>query len=507
MTSPFLQLRDINKSFSGVQVLKDVTLTVQKPGTILGLVGENGAGKSTLMNILGGVLPRDSGEIVLGGESYEPRSPKDAERAGIALIHQELNLFLNMTITENLYLGGAPGSRLGVLSYRTMNASAKEQLLRVGIDLSATTRVEKLPMGVRQMVEIAKALSKQARVVIFDEPTTSLSNREKRHLFSIIRGLSENGIAMIYISHTLDDVIEICDEVAVLRDGVVVDQSAKPDMPKERMINLMVGRKLEQLYPYVEKSPAEELLRVESLGGPSGFSDVNFTLHRGEIVGLFGLMGAGRSEVVNALYGVDPVNQGSVFYKGQEVHALTPDQWIERGVAYITENRREEGLLMSKSVRDNLVLANLRAMKGRLGALDKKVEEEQSAASIERLRIRTFDKTKQTAAMLSGGNQQKVVIGKWLLTQPEVFLMDEPTRGVDVGAKFEIYNHINTLALEGSAVLFVSSEMEELIGVCDRILVMCNGSISGELARPDFDQESLLALAIRSISHEHFVAD
>ena len=507
MSVAYLQLRDINKSFTGVQVLNDVTLTVPEPGTVLGLVGENGAGKSTLMNILGGVLPRDSGEIVFDGSSYEPKSPKDAERVGIALIHQELNLFLNMTIAENLYLGGAPGSRLGVLSYRTMNAKAKEELARVGIDLSATTKVERLPMGVRQMVEIAKALSKNARVVVFDEPTTSLANREKRHLFTIIRDLAERGIGMIYISHTLDDVLEICDEVAVLRDGVVMDQSPIVDMPKERMISLMVGRKLDQLYPYVKKSAAEELFRAEAISGPSGFANVSFSLHRGEIVGLFGLMGAGRSELGSGIYGVDAVTEGMIDCKGKEGYSLCRDPWLGKGVAYITENRREEGLLMPKSVRDNLVLATLRDLKGTFGALDKKQEDELSSSSIDRLRIRTFDKNKQTAAMLSGGNQQKVVIGKWLLTQPEVFLMDEPTRGVDVGAKFEIYNHINTLAKEGSAVLFISSEMEELIGVCDRIMVMCNGSLTGELERSEFDQERLLALAIRRISHEHFVAE
>lgn len=503
MNEPILELKEINKSFSGVRVLKNVDITLRKQGQILGLVGENGAGKSTLMNILAGVLPRDSGEIVLNGGEYNPKHAKDADEAGIALIHQELNLFLNMTIAENIYMTGAPGSTAGILSYRTMNREAKKVLDHLGLKLNPMTVAEDLSMGMRQMVEISKALAREVKIVVFDEPTTSLSNKEKEHLFRIIRELSKKGISMIYISHTLDDVIELCDEVAVLRDGEVMGQAPIEEMPKEKMISLMVGRKLDQLFPYIEKNPGATMLRVENICQEKTLENISFSVRSGEIVGMFGLMGAGRSELARAIYGVDPIDSGQIYLKDRQVKNPSPEWWIANGMAFITENRREEGLLMSKSVRENLVLAGLRDMRLTLGAMDTKREDRDSDDVIERLDIRTYDKSKQLARMLSGGNQQKVVIGKWLLTEPQIFLVDEPTRGVDVGAKFEIYNHLNHLAVEGSAILFISSEMEELIGVCDRILVMCAGKLTGELERDEFNQEDLLKFAIRSISHEH----
>jgi len=496
MDAPLLALVRLNKSFSGVRVLKDVNLTVRRPGSILGLVGENGAGKSTMMNILGGVLHRDSGEMLLEGAPYNPRGPLDAEKAGIAFIHQELNLFPNMTIAENLFLNAAPRSRLGLLSYGAMNRKAREALRRVGIDLHPATRVEGLSMGLRQMIEIAKALRRKARLVVFDEPTTSLSTNEKNHLFSIIRELSSKGISTIYISHTLDDVLGLCEEIAVIRDGSIIGQAPLAEMTKERMISMMVGRKLDQLFPYVEKRRGNCLLRVEGMSRARILRDVGFSLRSGEIVGLFGLMGAGRSELARAVYGIDPVDAGRIYFRERLVKRPAPEWWIENGMAYITENRREEGLLMPKSVRENLVLANLRRMALALGAVDTRREDRDSDLAIEQLRIKTTDKARQQARKLSGGNQQKVVIGKWLLTNPQVFIVDEPTRGVDVGAKFEIYSHLNALAQKGSAILFISSEMEELIGVCDRILVMSQGELTGELERSAFSQEELLKYAL-----------
>lgn len=507
MSESVLELRNINKSFSSVQVLENINLTIKKKGTILGLVGENGAGKSTMMNILGGVLPRDSGEIFIEGKTYNPKNAKDADALGIALIHQELNLFLNMTIAENLYLNAAPGTNAGILSYRTMNREAKSSLERLGLNLNPTTLIEDLSMGMRQMVEIAKALIRNARIIVFDEPTTSLSNKEKQHLFSMIRDFSSKEISMIYISHTLDDVIELCDEVVVIRDGKVIDQLPIEETYKAKMISMMVGRKLDHLFPYVEKNPGEEALRVEQFTQGNTLRDISFSVRKGEIVGMFGLMGAGRSELARAIYGLDPIDSGAVYLYGEKVRNPHPEWWIEHGMAYITENRREEGLLMPKMVMTNLVLANLRNMKRRFGAMDTRAENMESDSVIERLNIKTYDKKKQEARMLSGGNQQKVVIGKWLVTKPEVFIVDEPTRGVDVGAKFEIYSHLNSLASEGSAIFFISSEMEELIGVCDRILVMCMGEITGEIQRDDFSQEGLLQLAIRSINNDHAKAE
>ena len=312
---------------------------------------------------------------------------------------------------------------------------------------------------------------------------------------------------MIYISHALDEVLALCGEVAVIRDGSIMAQTPIAEMTKSRMISLMVGRKLDQLFPFIEKEPGDSVLEVKGLHQGRTLKDISFTLRRGEIVGLFGLMGAGRSELARAIYGVDPVDAGELFFKGRPVRRPSPEWWIENGMAYITENRREEGLLMPKTVKENIVLASLRHLRKAFGAVDRKTEERDASSVIEQLAIKTFDKSKQTAQTLSGGNQQKVVIGKWLMTRPQVFIVDEPTRGVDVGAKFEIYNHLNEMARDGCAILFISSEMEELIGVCDRIMVMSSGAITGELARESFTQEELLTLAIRSITHEHFATD
>jgi ribose transport system ATP-binding protein len=355
-------------------------------------------------------------------------------------------------------------------------------------------------MGMRQMVEIAKALSKDAKIVIFDEPTTSLSSQEKENLFRIIRELSEDGISMIYISHVLDDVLLLCNEIVVIRDGEVIGkQMPKSEVSKEKIISMMVGREMGQLYPYVPKEIGEEILSVENINQDKTLKNITFSIRSGEIVGLFGLMGAGRSELVRAIYGLDPIDSGSIKFMNKPVHSLNPRQWIQNGMAFITENRHEEGLLMKKSVKENLVMANLERMRLRFGYLDRKKEEVDSTNVISRLNIKTYDKDHQIVRFLSGGNQQKVVIGKWLLTTPKVFIIDEPTRGVDVGAKFEIYNHINSLVKEGSAVLFVSSEMEELMGVCDRILTMHLGRITGEVERKDFSQETLIRLAMGGV--------
>lgn len=499
MDKVILQLININKSFATVKVLKDIDLELKK-GQILGLVGENGAGKSTLMNILGGIYPMTSGEMYLNGVRYSPSNPKDATNSGIAFIHQELNLFTNLTVAENIFIDEIKFNKFGYISYQKLNQEASLILKRLGLDISPGIVVENLPMGMRQMVEIAKALSKDAKIVIFDEPTTSLSSQEKKNLFRIIRELSEDGISMIYISHVLDDVLLLCNEIVVIRDGEVIGkQMPKSEVSKEKIISMMVGREMGQLYPYVPKEIGEEILSVENINQGKTLKNITFSIRSGEIVGLFGLMGAGRSELVRAIYGLDPIDSGSIKFMNKPVHSLNPRQWIQNGMAFITENRHEEGLLMKKSVKENLVMANLERMRLRFGYLDRKKEEVDSTNVISRLNIKTYDKDHQIVRFLSGGNQQKVVIGKWLLTTPKVFIIDEPTRGVDVGAKFEIYNHINSLVKEGSAVLFVSSEMEELMGVCDRILTMHLGRITGEVERKDFSQETLIRLAMGGV--------
>ena len=500
MSEIVLQLKKVNKSFSSVKVLKDIDLTLKK-GQILGLVGENGAGKSTMMNILGGVYQMTSGEMELYGQLYTPHNPKDATRAGIAFIHQELNLFTNLTVAENMFIDEIKQNKVGYISYKQLRKDTKAILKRLGVDIDPNIIVDDMTMGMRQMVEIAKALSKDAKIVIFDEPTTSLSTNEKTALFRIMRELSANGISMIYISHALEDVLALCDEIIVIRDGEIIgEQSAKADMPKEKIIRMMVGREMAQLYPYVERKIGPVVLNVKNINQGRTLKDISFSLRAGEIVGMFGLMGAGRSELARAIYGLDPVDIGSIEFSGEEVPRLNPQIWIKKGMAFITENRRDEGLLLSKTVRENLVLANLRCMKMKFNCVDRKKEDVDSGELVSRLKIKTFDKSKQMVCLLSGGNQQKVVIGKWLLTSPKVLLLDEPTRGVDVGAKYEIYTHINSLASEGSAVLFISSEMEELMGVCDRILIMHQGQISGALTRDEFTQEGLIKLAIGDVS-------
>ena len=383
-----------------------------------------------------------------------------------------------------------------------MTREASRVLTRVGIRLKPSTLMDELSMGQQQLVEIAKALAKKTRIMVFDEPTTSLSTAEKKHLFSIIRELSAAGISIIYISHNLDDVLDLCGEVAVIRDGNVMCQSPISEMTKSRMISLMVGRKLDQLFPFVEKRLGETVVEAKEIRQGRTLRDISFSLRRGEIAGLFGLMGAGRSELARAIYGLDPIEAGEMSFKGLPVKRPSPEWWIANGMAYITENRREEGLLLSKTVKENLVLASLRHLAELFGAVDTKAEEREATSAIEQLSIKTFDKSRQTVQTLSGGNQQKVVIGKWLLTEPEVLIADEPTRGVDVGAKQEIYNHINEMARNGCAVLFISSEMEELIGVCDRIMVMCDGAVTGEVSRDAFSQDAILALAIRGATEE-----
>ncbi len=495
MREALLTLEGIEKSFSGVKVLDNVSLELGR-GAVLGLVGENGAGKSTLMNILGGVLPHDAGRMTMEGKDFTPANPMDALRHGIVFIHQELNLFTNLSVAENIFIDGYPRSGVGSISYRKMYQDARRVLEMLGEPINPRALAGDLPMGARQMVEITKALKQDARVIIFDEPTTSLSTKEKERLFSIIQELSQKGVSIIYISHMLDDVFRLCGEIAVLRDGKLMAQAPAAGLTKADVIKSMVGRELSLLFPYVEKRPGAEILRVENLCQGKTLQDVSLSLREGEIVGLFGLMGAGRSELVKAMFGVDGYESGSLVFRGQKVPITAPSRWIRDGVALITENRREEGLLMPKPVKDNLVLAHLPRIKGPLNSVNARREASASDWAIDKLRIRTHDKNRQQAVQLSGGNQQKTVIGKWLLTNPRVFLLDEPTRGIDVGAKQELYSHINDLALAGSAVLFVSSEMEELMGVCDRILVMCRGRISGELPRERYNQEVILKLAI-----------
>ena len=493
-TAPILSLEHVSKSFFGVKAVDDVSLSLKR-GQLLGLVGENGAGKSTLMNMLGGVLPVDEGEIKLNGVPYVPKTPRDASQAGIAFIHQELNLFTNLTLAENLFVNGYP-RRFGLLDRRGMGARAKEALAQVGLDTPPSTRLEDLSPGERQLVEIAKALIAEATIIIFDEPTTSLTERETERLFGILQDLKKSGTSVIYISHILGDVLRLADEIAVLRDGRLIEQNARAAFTPARMISLMVGRDLNALYPPRSHEVKEEvLLEVNGLSQPGIVYDITFKLHRGEVLGLYGLMGSGRSELARILFGLDSFESGDIKLSGVATQQLNPRAAIHKGLAFVTEDRRAEGLMMPASVADNLSLVTVAEYAGPLGLLDGKKMRRRVKEIGSTLHIKTQADFKQPVKTLSGGNQQKTVIGKWVASRPSVFILDEPTRGVDVGAKFEVYGIVQDLAAEGAGVLFISSELEELIGVCDALLVMRNGEIVRRFDPEQFDREHILAAA------------
>lgn len=496
--APLLRISGLTKSFYGVKAVDEVSFDIRK-GCLLGVVGENGAGKSTLMNMLGGVVVPDAGEMKVENQSYAPRRPRDAKQAGIAFIHQELNLFTNLSVAENLFIDGYP--RLGglpLIHRGALRKRAQRALEAVALDVSPTARVETLTPGERQLVEIAKAVNAEARLIIFDEPTTSLTNRETECLFDLLQKLRAEGTAIIYISHILADVLRLADEIMVLRDGAMIERGAAAAFDTRRMISLMVGRDIEQLYPARSPSTqAEPVLEVEGLTQPGTVHDVTLRLHRGEILGVFGLMGSGRSELARILFGLDPYRGGRIKLGGRLVGRLTPLEAIARGVAFVTENRREEGLMMNASIADNMSLVTLNDA-ARFPF--KLIQQGQLATRVERLGGELKLKTsgyQHPVKTLSGGNQQKVVLGKWLAAKPDVLIIDEPTRGIDVGAKLEVYTLVHKLASDGTGVLFISSELEELIGVCDRLLVMHNGEIVASFSHDSFDREEILAAAFR----------
>jgi ribose transport system ATP-binding protein len=493
-----IEFDGIGKSFFGARALSEVTFSVGK-GKTLGLIGENGAGKSTLVNILGGVFPPDEGAVRLFGKEYNPSCPADAARAGIAFIHQELNLFTNLSVADNLFIDGFP--KIGTSPFidkRRLHKLAAELLSSVNLKVPAATPVELLTPGERQLVEIARALSRDARIIIFDEPTTSLTAAETRHLFEIIDKLHAQGRTIIYISHTLEDVLRVSDTIAVLRDGCLVSTGYSRRYSVERMISDMVGRRIEQMYPARSAGPGTAaVLEIEGVTQPGIVKDISFELHEKEVLGVFGLMGSGRSELARIIFGLDSCRTGRIRVRGKDAVSFSPAASIRNGLAFVTENRHQEGLLMEASVSENLDLPSLRKFAG-LGPariIDRRKSLEFANRIAETLKIKSGPLRTQKVKNLSGGNQQKVVIGKWLLAGSAVLILDEPTRGIDVGAKYEVFDTINKLAEEGLAILYISSELEELTGMCDRILVMSNGEIRAEFERRDFDRQKILETA------------
>lgn len=494
-----LQFENLSKSWFGVPAVSDFTLAVEE-GSLLGLIGQNGAGKSTLMNMIGGVVASSAGRMMWRGAPYAPQSPADAREAGIGFIHQELNLFTNLSVAENLFIDDFP-RKYGMIDWMTMKSRTAAILKRLSLDVDPATMVGRLSPGERQLVEIAKVLHHEASLIIFDEPTTSLTLREIGRLFETIAALRKDGRTIIYISHILGDVKKLSDHIAVMRDGRLLDSGNTADFPVSRMIRAMIGRELSGLYPARTSLPGDKpVLEVSNLSQPGVIENVSLTVRQGEILGLFGLMGAGRSELARILFGVDPHAAGEVKFHGRSL-AKGPRGRISRGMAFVTENRREEGLMLDASIAENLSLASLESFGGSLiGILDDEMLETQTVDMKQELQIKAGNIQVQPAKALSGGNQQKVVIGKWQMNNPRLFILDEPTRGVDVGAKYEIYALIDRIAATGGSVVLISSELEEVMGMADRILVMNRGEIVGEVQRSDFDKEKLLGLAFKEAS-------
>ena len=501
--SPLFEARDVCKRFPGVRALHNVNLRVGR-GEVLGLVGENGAGKSTLMKILAGVLRPDSGCLVLDGRPLSLDSVRTAVACGIALIHQELNLAQNLDVGANIFLGREP-HRLGILDRRTIRRDSARVLQIVGLEVSPGTPVRRLPIGKQQLVEIAKALSVDARLLIMDEPTSSLSAQETQTLFQVVRDLQRRNVSLIYISHRLSEVRELADRVVVLRDGQNAGELQRGQIEHDRMVQLMVGRDVSRFYHRRSHAESTSPLSAPASDPPALEADglvtaahpahrLSFHVHRGEIVALAGLVGAGRTELLRALFGVDPMLAGQLRVAGRPVRFRSPADAIRAGVALVPEDRGQEGLIVDMSVQQNVSLAGLSRHCLGPGVLLFRYEREVAGEMIRRLKIRTPSPA-QTVRNLSGGNQQKVVLGKWLSMRPRVLLLDEPTRGIDVGAKEEIYELMEQLAKTGVAILFVSSELEEIMGMADRVLVMHEGRLSGQLARAELSEQTILSLA------------
>ncbi|TWU01199.1 sugar ABC transporter ATP-binding protein [Stieleria varia] len=497
--SPLLSVERLSKSFPGVRALSDVSVTLGR-GEVLALIGENGAGKSTLMKILAGVQTPDTGTIAVDGNPVAITHVKEAMDLGIALIHQELNLADNLDVGANIFLGREP-RRMGLIDDAQIRRESARYLDQVGLRVDPSTLVRELTIGRQQLVEIAKALSMQARVLIMDEPTSSLSQAETETLFDVVKQLRRDGVSIIYISHRLREVIELADRVVVLRDGENAGELQRDEINHSAMVSLMVGRDVSQFYARSQHDLGDTVLQVDGLVVPENPKHaISFSLAAGEIVGVAGLVGAGRTEMLQCLFGVHKPLAGSIRVDGKQVDLSSPVDAINAGLALVPEDRKQQGVIIDMSVRHNTSLAGLYRNRRPGGFIDDAREDADTEHSIQALNIKTPGPD-QVVRYLSGGNQQKVVIGKWLTLGPKVLLLDEPTRGIDVGAKEEIYRLMEKLAADSMAVLFVSSELDEIIGMSDRVLVMHEGNLTGELDRSELTEESIMRLATGQTTH------
>jgi len=493
MSDILLEMKNISKSFPGVRALDNVSLTVRR-GTVHALMGENGAGKSTLMKCLFGIYSKDSGEVILDGIHADFKNPRNALEHGVAMVHQELNQALKRSVADNIWLGRYPTTLGTFVREGEMLKKTRKIFDSLGIKVDPSRIMNELSVSTRQMVEIAKAVSYDAKIIVFDEPTSSLTHDETEQLFSIIDSLKKRGCGIIYISHKMEEILRISDDITVMRDGCHIATHPASELTMDKLIRLMVGRELTERFPERNNVPGEVALEVKDLCGEyTALKNVSFNVRRGEIVGIAGLGGSGRTEVLEAIYGISTLRSGEIFLDGVKIRNKSPREAIRNGFALITEERRRSGIFGILDITENTVISSLKSYALGPFLSDGRMKTE-TGRMIGAMRIKTPSK-KTKIRTLSGGNQQKVIMGRWLLTDPKVFLMDEPTRGIDVGAKFEIYTLITGLAEKGRCVIMVSSEMPELLGICDRILVMSEGTLAGELDAKSATQEQIMALA------------
>jgi len=487
-----LEMKNITKTFPGVKALDKVNFSLKK-GEVHALLGENGAGKSTLMKVLNGIHQRDEGEIILRGKSVEFNDTKEAQNAGLAIIHQELELIPHLNVAENIFLGRE--EKKGVfIDYKKLYQNTEDVLNMLGVNIDPKSKIKDLNIGSQQMVEIAKAVSQDAEILVMDEPTSSLTNQEIEILFKLIERLKDQDIAIVYISHRLEEVFEICDRVTVLRDGEFVGEVETVETDEDELINMMVGRTIEDRFPKMEFNPGEEILKIDNLSVPDEIINASFSLRKGEILGVAGLMGSGRTELAKSIFGVFKRKTGEIYYRGEILEINSPADAINNGIYYLSEDRKEEGLILGLSVANNISISVLKKMLKANTFINSASEKELAQKYIKDLNIKTPSEN-QLVKNLSGGNQQKVVISKLLSTKPEVVILDEPTRGIDVGAKREIYNLMQELVEQEVAVILISSELPEVLNLSNRVIVMHEKEIMGELDAAEADQESVMRMA------------
>ena len=492
MAAPLLHMEAIVKDYPGVRALDGVTFELVH-GEIHGLVGENGAGKSTLMKILAGATGKDGGRILIRGKEVEISSPVAGQELGIGTIYQDFKLVPELSVAANIFLGHEPvRTAARLIAFDRLRSEARSLLDQLGEPIDPDAKVGALSVAQRQMVEIAKALSRKASILVMDEPTAPLTDRETANLFRVVRALKAEGVSVIYISHRLEEIFEITDRITILRDSAHVVTTRTVEATPAKLIRWMVGRELEEEYPHLERERGEEMLRIEGLSNPR-LRDIHLALYRGEILGIAGLVGAGRSDLARAIFGADPITAGNIRLGGDQLDLRSPADAIQAGIGLLTEDRNQQGLFLGRSVRENITVSDLSQVRGRF-LLDKRKEKSIASGFAASLRLRPADPEVEVST-LSGGNRQKVIVARWLHTRSRVLIFDEPTVGIDVGVKYEIYLLMNELAREGVGVIMISSDLPELLGICDRIAVMCGGRITGLLSRDEATKERVLALA------------